>query len=437
MILPLPRGAGRGRRRRATTTCWWSTTTPRSGIAHCGRCSRSRADHRGGPGAEALRILAERRPDLVMLDLNMPEPDGDGRARPDAPPTRVCATCPVVVVTSAYSPPPTTPRCPTSAVVLDKSRFSAGSSAARGRRRRPARREAAVSTGGRRARSPASVLVVDDNARQPLRRRAAGCAAPATGSIEAETGTEALAVLAAEPVDIVVLDVGLPDMSGFDVCERIKADPAHGPAGDPPVGHGGAAGRPRSGAQPRRGRLPDRAGRARRAAWRPSTPCCATTGPGRRPRSSPGGSPSWAASSTTCTPRPASTSSRARSPRARPRSSGARAMALVSALEGAVRRARRRRRAGAPVVDAAPPETGPGRCSGATAARPRPATTTELERLRAGRAGQRPARPRGAGRRDRRPADGRRGRPCSPSSARPRRWPPTRCASTPRNTASP
>ena len=35
-------------------------------------------------------------------------------------------------------------------------------------------------------------------------------------------------MLAAEPVDIVVLDVGLPDMSGFDVCERIKADPAMG-----------------------------------------------------------------------------------------------------------------------------------------------------------------------------------------------------------------
>ena len=35
-------------------------------------------------------------------------------------------------------------------------------------------------------------------------------------------------MLAAEPVDIVVLDVGLPDMSGFDVCERIKTDPAWG-----------------------------------------------------------------------------------------------------------------------------------------------------------------------------------------------------------------
>jgi two-component system catabolic regulation response regulator CreB len=35
------------------------------------------------------------------------------------------------------------------------------------------------------------------------------------------TGREALAVLAAQPVALVVLDVGLPDMSGFDVCREM------------------------------------------------------------------------------------------------------------------------------------------------------------------------------------------------------------------------
>ncbi|MFE9691581.1 SpoIIE family protein phosphatase [Micromonospora sp. NPDC005806] len=42
--------------------------------------------------------------------------------------------------------------------------------------------------------------------------------------IEAENGTEALARMAADRVDVVVLDVRLPDMSGFEVCERIKED---------------------------------------------------------------------------------------------------------------------------------------------------------------------------------------------------------------------
>ena len=36
------------------------------------------------------------------------------------------------------------------------------------------------------------------------------------------TGQEALDLLAREPFDFVVLDVGLPDMSGFDVCRSIR-----------------------------------------------------------------------------------------------------------------------------------------------------------------------------------------------------------------------
>ncbi|MEH0820887.1 MULTISPECIES: SpoIIE family protein phosphatase [unclassified Micromonospora] len=42
---------------------------------------------------------------------------------------------------------------------------------------------------------------------------------------EAETGTEALERVGVDrTIDLVVLDVRLPDLSGFEVCERIKAD---------------------------------------------------------------------------------------------------------------------------------------------------------------------------------------------------------------------
>ena len=36
------------------------------------------------------------------------------------------------------------------------------------------------------------------------------------------TGREALAVLSQQPVALVVLDIGLPDMNGFDVCRELR-----------------------------------------------------------------------------------------------------------------------------------------------------------------------------------------------------------------------
>ncbi|GAA4524593.1 MULTISPECIES: SpoIIE family protein phosphatase [Nonomuraea] len=72
---------------------------------------------------------------------------------------------------------------------------------------------------------PASVLVVDDT---PAKRYILSSWLRRAGHsvIEAGGGEEAMAVLHAHHPDLVVLDVWLPDMSGFEVCERIKADPA-------------------------------------------------------------------------------------------------------------------------------------------------------------------------------------------------------------------
>ncbi|GIH23845.1 hypothetical protein Aph01nite_21550 [Acrocarpospora phusangensis] len=44
--------------------------------------------------------------------------------------------------------------------------------------------------------------------------------------IEAASGGEALAAVREQSPDLVLLDVRMPDMDGFEVCERIKADPA-------------------------------------------------------------------------------------------------------------------------------------------------------------------------------------------------------------------
>ena len=43
--------------------------------------------------------------------------------------------------------------------------------------------------------------------------------------LEASTGAEGLALARAEKPDLVVLDVKLPDMSGLDVCRKLKEDP--------------------------------------------------------------------------------------------------------------------------------------------------------------------------------------------------------------------
>jgi CheY-like chemotaxis protein len=44
--------------------------------------------------------------------------------------------------------------------------------------------------------------------------------------IEAATGDEALRIAAAIHPALVLLDVNLPDISGVEVCERLKRDPA-------------------------------------------------------------------------------------------------------------------------------------------------------------------------------------------------------------------
>jgi CheY-like chemotaxis protein len=44
--------------------------------------------------------------------------------------------------------------------------------------------------------------------------------------LEAGTGTEALALAKAQKPALILLDINLPDLSGVDVCERLKRDPA-------------------------------------------------------------------------------------------------------------------------------------------------------------------------------------------------------------------
>src|SRR5208283_1965386 len=72
---------------------------------------------------------------------------------------------------------------------------------------------------------PARILVVDDD---PTNVEVLTAWLESERSVvsTAADGFEALAKIEAEKPDIVLLDVMLPEMDGFEVCRRIKSDPA-------------------------------------------------------------------------------------------------------------------------------------------------------------------------------------------------------------------
>ena len=69
---------------------------------------------------------------------------------------------------------------------------------------------------------PPVVLVVDDEI-QIRRFLRAGFELDGFAVTEAETGAEALRATTLKPSDLVILDLGLPDMDGAEVLERLRS----------------------------------------------------------------------------------------------------------------------------------------------------------------------------------------------------------------------
>jgi CheY-like chemotaxis protein len=77
-----------------------------------------------------------------------------------------------------------------------------------------------------------TVLIVDD---EPVNRLVLSRMAEHFGAriMEAASGSDALEMLRAQPVDLVLMDIHMPQMSGLEVVERLRAAP--GPNRETPV----------------------------------------------------------------------------------------------------------------------------------------------------------------------------------------------------------
>jgi len=73
----------------------------------------------------------------------------------------------------------------------------------------------------------ARILVVDDNPKN-VKLLADLLAVKGYGVTTAESGEQALQLVARDKPDLVLLDVMMPGMNGYEVCQAIRADPANG-----------------------------------------------------------------------------------------------------------------------------------------------------------------------------------------------------------------
>jgi two-component system cell cycle response regulator len=70
-----------------------------------------------------------------------------------------------------------------------------------------------------------TVLLVDDNAQNLELLEVYMEGLPDVNVVTARNGIEAMSAVADQAPDLVLLDIMMPKMSGFEVCKRIKGDP--------------------------------------------------------------------------------------------------------------------------------------------------------------------------------------------------------------------
>ncbi|MBI1356761.1 MAG: response regulator [Acidobacteria bacterium] len=71
------------------------------------------------------------------------------------------------------------------------------------------------------------LLIVDDSwaMRKFVGKQALAAGVPVSRMLEASDGAEALALLEANTVNLVITDINMPNMNGFELAQKIAADP--------------------------------------------------------------------------------------------------------------------------------------------------------------------------------------------------------------------
>jgi len=165
---------------------------------------------RAASAKEGLELLAMRQPAVVILDIILPDMDGwellDRIKRPGSP----SANIPVVIVS----------------IIADAQKgFSLGASAVL---QKPVSREDLLKVmedlGLARANHSIKVLVVDDDPKA-VELLSAYLAEPGYTVLRAYGGDEGIAMARHERPDLLVLDLMMPEVNGFDVVEALKSSP--------------------------------------------------------------------------------------------------------------------------------------------------------------------------------------------------------------------
>jgi class 3 adenylate cyclase len=187
------------------------------------------------PGVDSLRERLEAlRADARDLLTRLNHALGQGQAVPDRQAVRAAVAGPLARVRSAAEEASRRADATGSARLQADVERIRGAAAVLDDLLSPAGRAAAEPAGGAGAGAPAAgpeasrrslILVVDDNDdnREMLARRLRRQGHAVT---TAAGGQAALAALAGQPADLVLLDVMMPDLDGYAVLERLKRDPA-------------------------------------------------------------------------------------------------------------------------------------------------------------------------------------------------------------------